>query len=61
VVESVEFSGASYVVYAKLGNSSIRAALSRHVEPGAHLTLYLDAARLHFFDPSTGRRIGNSA
>src|SRR5580704_11084145 len=61
VVESVEFSGASYIVYAKLGSSPIRAALSRPVEPGAHLTLYLDATGLHFFDPSTGRRIGNSA
>src|SRR5580704_15203271 len=61
LVESVEFSGATYIVYAKLGSSPIRAALSRPVEPGAHLTLYLDATGLHFFDPSTGRRIGNSA
>ncbi len=56
-VESVEFSGATWIVYAKLGNTSIRAELSRRVEAGAHLTLYLDAARLHLFDPSTGRRI----
>ena len=33
VVESVEFSGASYIVYAKLGNSSIRAALSDALNP----------------------------
>jgi multiple sugar transport system ATP-binding protein len=57
-VESVEFSGATYIVYAKLGNTSIRAELSRRVEAGAHLTLYFDTARLHLFDPSTGRRIG---
>jgi multiple sugar transport system ATP-binding protein len=57
-VESVEFSGATWIVYAKLGNTSIRAELSRRVEAGAHLTLYLDTARVHLFDPSTGRRIG---
>jgi multiple sugar transport system ATP-binding protein len=56
-VDSVEFSGATYVVYAKLGNTSIRAELSRRVEAGAHLTLYLDVARVHLFDPTTGRRI----
>ena len=56
-VESVEFSGATYVVYAKLGNTSIRAELSRRVEAGAHLILYLDTARVHLFDPSTSRRI----
>jgi len=56
-VESVEFSGANYVVCAKLGSTSIRAELSRRVEAGAHLTLFLDVSRVHFFDPSTGRRI----
>jgi ABC-type sugar transport system ATPase subunit len=57
-VESVEFSGATYIVYAKLGSASIRAELSRLVEAGKHLTLYLDTSRVHLFDPSTGRRIG---
>ena len=56
-VESVEFSGATYIVSAKLGSTSIRAELSRRVEAGAHLTLFLDVSRVHFFDPSTGRRI----
>jgi ABC-type sugar transport system ATPase subunit len=56
-VDSVEFSGATYVVYAKLGSTSIRAELSRPVEAGAHLTLFFDTARVHLFDPSTGRRI----
>ena len=59
LVESVEFSGTTYIVYAKLGTNPIRAELSRRVEPGAHLTLFLDTARLHFFDPSTGRRIAS--
>ena len=59
VIESVEFSGATYIVYAKLGNTAIRAELSRRVEPGAHLRLYIDTARVHLFDPSTGRRIGS--
>jgi multiple sugar transport system ATP-binding protein len=59
VVESVEFSGATYVVYAKLGTIPFRAELSRRVEAGAHLTLFIDTARVHFFDPSTGRRIGS--
>ncbi len=58
VVESVEFSGATYIVYAKLGSNPIRAELSRRVEAGARLTLYFDPARVHLFDPSTGRRIG---
>ncbi len=58
IVQSVEFSGATYIVSAKLGNASLRAELPRRVEGGAQLTLYLDPARLHFFDPSTGRRIG---
>jgi multiple sugar transport system ATP-binding protein len=57
VVESVEFSGATYIVYAKLGGNQIRAELSRRVEAGAHLTLYFEPARVHLFDPSTGRRI----
>ncbi len=57
VVESVEFSGATYIVYAKLGGNPIRAELSRRVEAGAHLTLYFEPARVHLFDPSTGRRI----
>lgn len=61
VVESVEFSGATYIVYAKLGNTSIRAELARRVEGGAQLTLFLDTARVHLFDPSTGRRIGPRA
>lgn len=59
VVESVEFSGTTYIVYAKLGNIPIRAELSRRVEAGAHLTLFLDTARVHLFDPSTGRRIAS--
>jgi multiple sugar transport system ATP-binding protein len=57
VVESIEFSGATYIVYAKLGSSPIRAELPRRVETGAHLTLYFEPARVHLFDPSTGRRI----
>ncbi|HLX38339.1 MAG TPA: ABC transporter ATP-binding protein [Candidatus Binataceae bacterium] len=56
-VESVEFSGATYVVYAKFANTPIRAELPRHVEAGQHLTLFIDTARVHLFDPSTGRRI----
>ena len=61
LVESVEFSGASYVVYAKLGNTSIRAELPRRVEAGEQLTLFFDTARTHLFDPSTGLRIGTGA
>jgi multiple sugar transport system ATP-binding protein len=57
VVASVEFSGATYIVYAKLESNPIRAELSRRVEAGAHLTLYFEPARAHLFDPSTGRRI----
>ena len=57
VVESVEFSGATYVVHAKLGAIPIRAEVPRRVEVGAHLTLFIDTTRVHFFDPSTGRRI----
>ena len=57
VVESVEFSGATYIVYAKLGINAIRAELSRRVEADARLTLYFDPARMHLFDSSTGRRI----
>src|SRR6202158_3016554 len=59
VVESVEFSGTTYIVYAKNGSITIRAELSRRVEAGAHLTLFLDPARVHLFDPSTGRRIAS--
>ena len=54
VVESVEFSGATYIVYAKLGNTSIRAELPRRVEAGAPLTLFFDPARVHLFDPFDG-------
>jgi ABC-type sugar transport system ATPase subunit len=57
VVESVEFSGATYIVYAKLGNTSIRAELPQRVEAGGHLKLFFDPARVHLFDPSTSQRI----
>jgi ABC-type sugar transport system ATPase subunit len=57
VVENVEFSGTTYIVYAKHGIIPIRTELSRRVEAGAHVTLFLDPARVHLFDPSTGRRI----
>jgi len=60
-VESVEFSGANYVVSAKLGSTSIRAELSQRVEAGAHLTLFLEVSHVHFFDPSTGRRINRDS
>ena len=59
VVESIEFSGTTYIAYAKLGTIPIRAELSRRVEAGAHLTLFLDTARVHFFDPPTGKRIAS--
>src|SRR3984957_18163893 len=57
VVASVEFSGATYIVYAKLGNTPIRAELPRRIDAGAHVMLFFDPARVHLFDPSTGRRI----
>jgi ABC-type sugar transport system ATPase subunit len=56
-VESVEFSGTTYVVHAKLGNTSIVAELRRRVEVGEHLTLYLDPSRVYLFDPLTGMRV----
>ena len=56
-VGSVEFSGAVYVVHAKLGNTSIVAELRRRVEVGEHLTLYLDPSRAYLFDPLTGLRV----
>jgi multiple sugar transport system ATP-binding protein len=56
-VESVEFSGATYVVHAKLGNTPIVAELSRRVKADEHLILYLDTARVYLFDPSTGLRV----
>src|SRR5258708_7335119 len=49
VVESVEISGTAYVLYAKLGTILVRAEVSRRVEPGEHLTLFIDTARVHFF------------
>jgi ABC-type sugar transport system ATPase subunit len=59
VVETVEFSGTTYIAYAKLGTIPIRAELSRRVEAGAHLNFFLNTARVHFFDPSTGKRIAS--
>jgi multiple sugar transport system ATP-binding protein len=59
VVESVEFSGTTYIVYAKLGTIPIRAELSRRVEPGENLTIFFDTTRVHLFDPATGRRIAS--
>jgi ABC-type sugar transport system ATPase subunit len=56
-VESVEFSGATYVVHAKLGNAPIVAELPRRVKAGEHLTLYFDPVRVYLFDPSTGLRV----
>ena len=61
-IESVEFSGASFVVRASLARDDCRpaalcAVTTRRVEPGAVRRFYFDPKKLHLFDAASGRRV----
>ncbi len=51
--------GSDLLVIGRLGGiqATARCAPDLKVRPGDRLTLHADAARLHFFDPATGRRL----
>jgi sn-glycerol 3-phosphate transport system ATP-binding protein len=58
IIENVEFSGAAFVLYLKVGDIAMRARIAERLEPGKPVKLFFSPTRLHFFDPSTGNRVG---
>jgi len=56
-VENIEFSGARFVTRARLGNAGVILELSSRVQPGQIYSVYVDPARIHFFDPATTLRL----
>lgn len=61
-VESAEFTGARYLLVVRLGAGAsgavkIAAESAERREPGTRVGLSAPRARLHFFDPASGRRI----
>jgi ABC-type sugar transport system ATPase subunit len=57
LVERVEFSGARYLVTASIGGARLSLETSERLEVGVRRCLYADRARLHFFDPASGKRL----
>jgi ABC-type sugar transport system ATPase subunit len=61
-IESVEFSGASFIVRGTVAGPNregipICAVTAHRVAPGATRRFHFDPAIVHLFDPATGRRI----
>jgi ABC-type sugar transport system ATPase subunit len=56
-VEAVEFSGARFLAAGYVGDARMAFESARRIEPGGRLVLYVNPARLHFFDPSSGARL----
>jgi len=59
-VESLEYLGARYLVRARLGNQALLVELPRSLQPGQIAHLYARADRFHFFDATSGERIGQT-
>lgn len=56
-IEGAEFIGARYLLTVRLGAElSLRAESAERLDAGARVVLSVNPARLHFFDPGTGRR-----
>jgi ABC-type sugar transport system ATPase subunit len=57
-VESVEFIGARYLVTVRMSAEiSIKAETADRLEPDSRVSLRMRRARLHFFEPASGRRL----
>ncbi|HZO80704.1 MAG TPA: ABC transporter ATP-binding protein [Candidatus Binataceae bacterium] len=57
-VEDAEFVGARYLVTVRVGASlSLKAESAERLEPTTPVMLAMRRARLHFFDPASGRRL----
>lgn len=60
-VESVEFIGARYLVAVRISrDTNIKAENNGRSETGAHVSVAMPRARLHFFDPASGCRLEDS-
>jgi multiple sugar transport system ATP-binding protein len=59
-IDVVEPTGSDTFVMTSLGGREITARVraSKHVAPGEAVTLKVNMAKAHFFDPETGTRIG---
>jgi ABC-type sugar transport system ATPase subunit len=56
-IEAVEFSGARFLIRARLGNFALTIESGERLLPGERRTFHVDRAKLHFFDPATGMRL----
>lgn len=56
-VQTVEFSGARFLIRARLGNFALTIESGERLSPGERRTFHVDRAKLHFFDPATGMRL----
>jgi hypothetical protein len=57
LIESVEFSGARFLIKGATADAHIVFESSTRLEAGVRRAVYALAARLHFFDPTTGVRL----
>jgi ABC-type sugar transport system ATPase subunit len=56
-IETAEFTGSAFLAHCRAGAVPFRAIVSERPHPRERRRLFLDRARLHFFDPATGSRI----
>jgi multiple sugar transport system ATP-binding protein len=56
-IGEVEFSGARFIVAARIGDERIIFESSQHLDAGRRCTLYVARARIHFFDSASGLRL----
>ncbi len=56
-VENAEFSGSGFLARCRIGAAVFQAFLPEKPSGSQRKRLFLDPARLHFFDPTTGKRI----
>jgi multiple sugar transport system ATP-binding protein len=58
-VESIEFSGTSWLVHARAGNLAIQVLSSSRMAAGERRSFYVPKRKLHFFDAITKERLEN--
>ncbi len=57
-IEAAEFAGSAFLAHCRTDGVAFQAILAECPNPHERRKLFLDLARLHFFDPATGSRIG---
>ncbi len=57
-IETAEFIGSAFLAHCRADGVSFQAIVAECPKPRERRKLFLDLARLHFFDPATGSRLG---